>query len=379
MPWPSGLKFQNRYAFLNGAHFFDCYRAAEHPDDRPRVRESFTSKSDWETYVTRHDAMYHDPLLAARLGIAHQTKVLGELVGDFLERLDKRWRDGDADLKTVDFYRKICRRILQHFGAERAIDTIGSPDIVTYVDARLKASQSGGALIKKEVSALGTIYRDNGYSPPWVMRRGAIKTKARQRTPIETNTLLLFLRAMPAESLERDFCVLKFSTMLRNEELYAADVGDVNVKKRELEYRLRNKQGEIVQHVAYLNDAALEVVARRVAGRMKNQPLFELDGRRLTYTSLRKRFLRASTVATAEIRKTKKKAPAINITAVGSFRSKAITEAVDALQNVHSITAHLHHQTESTTRKNYYRPDRKKVLANSKRATRPLDDIMSKV
>lgn len=375
------LVFRDRVAEDGDRFYFDCYRAAEHPPETPRIRVSFASRSDRDRYVTRHDALHHDELLARQLGVPKASPALGDVISAFLQQLDLRWRRKEADIRTVDYYRQACRRLLGHFGPHIAVNAIDSPAIIAYVDARRLASASEGALIQKDVKALGTVFRDRGFVPQWVLRRGAIRVKHRdpEETAIDPEELVWFVRAMPPDSLERDFTVFKLATMIRNEEMYAADVGDVDLQVRELEYFLRNKQGEMERHVSYLSDPALEIARRRCAGRPRKAPLFELQGRRLAQSSLRKRFIAASARATKARRKENPDAQEIRITAVGKLRELGSTTAQDKLGGAHQVAGHLKHRSESTTRKHYYRPRHSQVIANSKDVTGALAELLARL
>lgn len=382
MAFPRGLKFKHRVAEDADGFYFDCYRSAEHPANHQRFRVAFDSKADRDLYITRHDALYHDPLLAQQIaGDTGDEPILGEIIASFLRRLERRWKEGDADVKTLVFYRKIAKRLLKHLGADLPASRATSQKIMAYDEARRReeSSTTRGAMIKKEVSALGTMYRDFGIAPPWVLGRGAIRAKKNQRVPIGVEKIIRFILAMEPESLERDFTTVKVATGLRNEELYAANVGHVDLAARELEYRLRNKQGEIEQHVTYLSDIALEIVARRVGRRSKHAPLFELDGRRLTYTTLRKRFEAASKRASAAWREEDPHAPAIAITAVGQLRHEAATEVLERLDDVRVVQQQYGHRTQKTTETHYILPSRKQKIAASKRFSESMEGALKRL
>jgi integrase len=380
MPFPSGLKFRDRLADRDGVFFFLCQRSDEHPPGRPRTRESFTNRTDRERYVLRHDALYHDELLEHEIrGDAREVPLLGEVILAYLERMDAAVRAGDNDPKTQDFYRKASARLLRHLGADTQVDRIDTEAIMRYDRARRteKGSTTKGALIKKDVSALGTMMRAYGIAPAWVLGRGAIRAKRRPKAPIGVDTIVWFIQAMKVGSIERDVTTFKIVTGIRNEELYALNVGDVSLTRREVEFRLRNKQGDFEQHVIYLNDDALEIVTRRVRDRSQHSPLFTLNGRRLTYSSLRKRFLAASKRATVARRKEDPYAPEICITAIGQFRHEAATEVLARLGDVRVVQGQLGHTSQLTTERRYILTARDKKVANSKRFAEALDGLLT--
>jgi hypothetical protein len=380
MPLPEKLHFIERHAMRAGKHYFQCTRK-NHPVGRKKIRKRFSNRADYARYVVRHDARFHDRDLARQLGIAI-SPTIGELVTAFLDRLEARWRAGEVDPKTIDYYRTICRHILRHLGDHTESDRIDSAAIMRYVDARrLEDPASGkqktaGARIRKEVSALGTIFRDSGIPVTWSLRRDAIRSPKKTRKEIGVDLIRLFIAAMKPASCEWKFCVVKFSTALRNEELYAANVGDVDLAEKVLVYQLRNKQGEHVEHAAVLNDLAAAAIASLVTGRLPDAPLFTVGGRRLTYTTLRKRFLRASERATETLRKTHPAAEAISITAVGSFRREAGSAVMEELQSTYPVTEHFGHRTEQTTRKHYKITRRPEVLDHSREFARVTGDIL---
>jgi integrase len=381
MPFPSRLHFVERHASKAGKHFFQCCRSKEHPEGRAKIRMKFKSKADYERYVLRHDAKFHDRDLARhlRLGVS---PTLGELVTTFLERLEARWRAGEADAKTILYYQTICRHLLTHFGEELESESIDSAAIMRYVDARRSEDpaegkqRTAGARIRKEVSALGTIFRDSGIPVRWALRRDAIRAAKRVRPEIGVETIRRFIAAMKPASVEWKFCVVKFSTAMRSEELYAANVGDVDMGERVIVYRLRNKRGEHVEHAAALNDLAAAAIRPLIAGRPPDAPLFTLRGRRLAHSSLRKRFIKASIVATEALRKKDPAAPAISITSVGSFRREAGSAVMEELQSTYPVTEHFGHRTEGTTRKHYKVTRRTEVLGHSRDFARITGDIL---
>jgi hypothetical protein len=381
MPYPTKLRFVDRHAQKNGKHYFRCSRSKGHPPDHPDFRLQFRTRSDYERGALRHDARFHDRDLARQLGIGI-SPTLGELVTTFLDRLDARRRAGEADPKTLLYYQAVCRHILTHLGVNTESDLIDSATIMRYVDARRKEEpakgkqKSAGARIRKEVSALGTIFRDSGIPVRWALRRDAIRSPKKIRQEIGVDLIRHFIAAMKPTSIEWKFCVVKFATALRNEELYAANVADVDLAGRVLVYTLKNKRGERLQHAAALNDLAAAAIAPLLAARPPDAPLFTLGGRRLTYTSLRKRFLRASERATATLRKTDPAAAAISITAVGSFRREAGSAVMEELQSTYPVTEHFGHRTEQTTRKHYKITRRPEVLDHSREFARVTGDIL---
>jgi len=381
MPFPK-LRYVDRHATKGKKHYFQCTRSKEHPPEHPKVRASFPTKKDFDSYVTRHDATFHDQGLARHLGIRRSPRLIA-LVTTFLERMDARWRAGEADPKTLTFYKDVSRKLLKHLGEETETDAIDSAMIMRYVDARRAEPaqkgniQTSGSRIRKEVSALGTIFRDSGEPIRWALRRDAIKAAKKPRPDIGVETIRMFIAAMNPKSIEWKFCVVKFSTAMRNEELFAANVGDVDLSERALVYRLRNKRGERKEHAAYLNDVAAGALASLVKRRRADAPLFTLEGRRLQKTSLRVRLRHASERATAELRKKNPKASAIEIEAVGMFRREAGSAVMEELQSTYAVTEHFAHTTEGTTRKHYKVTRRAEVLGHSRKFGEITGEILS--
>jgi hypothetical protein len=365
MALPSGLKFVDRRADYGGAHYFQCVRSG-HPAGQKRIRRGFEKQRDRETYITRHDALYHDELLAAQLGI-EQAPILGEVIADFLQHIRDLYKQGKRDAKTVTYYEGICKQLLEHFDYSTPINTIGRRQGLAYVKKRQDAAR-----LLKELKVIKRLQGFAGLAAVWDLPTDDVSPERIERESIPIEDIRDFLGAMSPKSMEYTFAAAKFITMLRNEELYAANVGDVTIKDDgtgELEYRLRNKQtGSKVRHVTYL-PAALVSLLRPLVRRKATAPLFHIEGRRLTPASLRKRFIRASERATAKRRKADPEANAVEITSIGQFRHEAATIAIDALESTHAVSEHLDHKDERTTRTHYKLRKRAQSIEQSKRVT----------
>lgn len=368
MALPAGLRFTDRRAEDDSGAYFDCARSG-HPPGQSRVRKAFVRSVDRETYITRHDALYHDELLAAQLGIS-RSPYLGDTVADFMQHIRDLERDGKRDSKTVKYYAGICDKLIEHFGYDTPLDSIGRKAGLDYAKRRKKSgSTSQGARFVKELKVVRRLQKFAGISVVWDVPTDDISPVHRQREAIDLGDIRDFLRAMHAGSVERAFAFTKFVTMLRNEELYAANVGDVNLDSQRLDYFLRNKQtGEKERHVTHLPPELVEIL-RPLTGRKPSAPLFHLNGRRLDESSLRKRFLRASERATAARRKIDADAPAVEIMSIGQFRHEAATIAMDELDSTKAVSDHLDHKDERTTRRHYRIRKDKAVLEQSKRVT----------
>lgn len=372
MAFPKGLHFRNRRAELEGEAFFDCVRSGHAPGQR-RVRRSFNSHRDRETYVTRHDAKYHDELLAAKLGITRAPS-LGETIGDFLQHFGKLVNEKKRDPKTFLYYKGICDKLIEHFGSDCPIDTIGRKAMLHFAEAEKKAgSTSGGDRFVKAAKVLKRLQRFAELTVIWETPIGDLSPVHRERESIPIEDIRDFLGAMSSASLEYAFAATKFITMLRNEELYAAKCADVRLKDDgtgELDYYLRNKQtGQKLRHVTYLPASLVRVLSPMIAKRKGSDALFMIGKRPLGPWSLRKRFLAASARATESRRKRDPNAKAVTITAVGQFRHEASTIAQDHLESTFPVSEHLHHADERTTRKHYKLRKRDQALKQSKKVT----------
>lgn len=369
MALPSGLTWKDRRADTGGEYFFDCVRSGHKPGQK-RVRRSFADRRSRETYITRHDAHYHDEFLAASMGI-ERSPSLGDTVADFMQHIRELERDGKRDHKTVIYYRDICEKLIAHFGHDTPLATIGRRAGLQYTkDRRDAGSTSQGARFVKELKVVRRLQKFAGLTVVWELPTEDISPVKNRRESIPIEDIRDFLAAMPQGSAERAFTLTKFLTMLRNEELYAANVGDVDLEGKVLEYCLRNKQtGEKSRHVTHLPDSLVAELRPWVEKRKADAPLFHLEGRRLGPWSLRKRFIAAGKKATEARIKIDPKAKAIDITAIGQFRHEAATIAMDALDSTKAVSDHLDHKDEKTTRGKYRLRKRDEVLRQSKRVT----------
>lgn len=364
--------------------FFDCTRS-HHPPGQRRIKRTFSNRRDRETYITRHDAKYHDAMLAARLGIEYGP-TLGEAVGDFLAHMQKLFRDGKRDKKTMKYYRGICAKLVAHFGSRAPLDSIGRRAMLTFAAAEKKnGSQSNGDRFVKAAKVVKRIQKFAEVMVSWEIPTADISPSHRTRESIPIEDIRDFLRAMPEDSVERVFAMTKFVTMMRNEELYAADVGDVTENddgSGELAYTLRNKQtGEKIAHVTHL-PAVLMAALRPWLDRDPSEPLFYLDPvdawgrayrnqkrRRIGEHSLRKRFVSASARASVRREQSSSSPGKVDITSIGQFRHEGATIAMEELESAYAVTEHLHHADERTTRKHYKLGKKAAALAQSRKVT----------
>lgn len=365
MPFPSKLRFRERRAEQSGRHFFDCTRRGHAPGE-PRTRKAFASHRARETYITRHDALYHDRLLANRLGVDFGP-TLDVAVKAFLAHIERLHAEGKRDHKTVTYYSGICAKLLEHFGDDTLLATIGRRAGLAYAKLRKDGgSSSKGERFVKELKVVRRLQKFMDVPVAWEIPRDDIAPVHEEREPIGLDDIRDFLRAMKPESVEYAFATTKLITMLRNEELYAADVGDVHGDT--LTYRLRNKQtGGKITRVTFLPERLAVLLAGWVKGRAASAPLFHIEGRRLSPASLRKRFLRASE------RATKATGRAVAISSVGQFRHEGSTLAHDELATIAPISEQLGHTTEATFQRHYKLRQRKKQLAQSQTVTETVE------
>ena len=109
----------------------------------------------------------------------------------------------------------------------------------------------------------------------------------------------------------------------------------------------------------------MPILARRIIGRGPNEPLFVLRGRRLSQSSLRKRFVAASEKA------------GVKIHAIGNFRAEAATAAINALDQIQSVVEQLGHKSEATTRRFYKRAKKAAAIKASQTNAVELEKVIN--
>lgn len=384
MPFPAKLRFRDRRAEHASVAFFDCTRKG-HPPGEPRTRKAFKTRHARETFITRHDALFHDRLLASRLGV-DIGPALGIACSAFMEHIRDLAARGKRDHKTVRYYAGICEKLTEHFGEDTPLSSIGRKAGIEYAKRRRKAgSVSQGERFIKELKVVRRLQKFMDVNVAWEIPRDDIAPVHEEKEPIGLDDVRDFLRAMKPDSVEYAFATAKLITMLRNEELYAANVGDLRQGESgaELIYRLRNKQtGAKIMRVTFIPERLAALLSSWAAGRKADAPLFHIEGRRLGPSSLRKRFLRASERATKERAAAfeaqrpdsgHSSGATVSITSIGQFRHEGSTIAHDELASIAPISEQLGHTTEATFQRHYKLRQRKKAMAQSRAVTEAVE------
>jgi hypothetical protein len=86
------------------------------------------------------DRLPHCVAIATRSAL-----VIAEIIASFVERLERRWPEGEADPKTLDFYRKIAARLLKHVGARTPVSHTNTQRIMKYDEERRREEMKATA------------------------------------------------------------------------------------------------------------------------------------------------------------------------------------------------------------------------------------------
>ena len=373
MALPAKLKFKDRIAAdPNGGYWFQCARGH-------RVRKHFKFQADAKAFRATHDATSHSPLLR-QLGI-HQSRGahrLDEVIRERLEQLEQLESIEKRDSKTLKYYRDCFGWLVKFFGAAATLEGISQEEIYRYILWRSRVSNTQGDRTKKDLRALAMLYRKNRVVRNWEIPLEDLRPARRAKRVYTPEEIRMFVAALPKGSLERAFVVTKIRTYMRNEEIYNLRVENVDLEALEIRFFLRNKSvfGDAKFHIQPITDDLKAEIAPFVDGKGREELVYELRGRKLGESSLRKRLLAASR------RMNKKREelglePLPAITALKDLRTTGITLATGVTGNIKAVSEFVGHERVSTTEiyKVLTDQERKAMrqLAEAAAASLPLD------
>lgn len=339
---PLGLKYKSRIATRDGRAYFVCARSGH-----GKIFRAFRSKKDAEEYRAVHDTVNHSRILRD-LGIPQRDSAsipdvtLGDAFDEYIKHLERLEVDGLRDPGTVQYYRGIQGFLVEGFGHGAPLALIDRAAISVYTQWRRKRTDTRGARIVKELKALQTVARWKLGAPlPWTIPHAEIRPVKRQQKTVDPSQIRQFIEAMPPRSIERAYAVVKLHTGMREVELRNLTVGAVDLGKRTVSFLLHNKGGGAHElHVLPLTDDAVAVL-RPLVNRKKRRVsewVFTIQGRKLQYSSLRKRFIAASENAGIS--------PPIE--SIGAFRHAAVTIATNTM-GIEQVSRAIGHRSVRTT------------------------------
>jgi integrase len=340
MPLPAGLKYRDRIAKgTDGRYYVLCQR-----QPHPRTLRMFRHLKDARAWRTEHDYGHHTARGAAT--IAPVEERLETLCDDYLAHIEALVDRGKRDRQTAQHYRYCLRYIkagLAWLGVSCPSD-VTQDRISGYVAWRWEqpghphnGCKTEGARIVKELKALITVLRWESIVITFRVPIDEIGAVHAERVHQPTETIKAFLQAMPCDSVEYAFALLKIRSGIRNRELHLLHVSDIERETGIVNFTLRNKKHPVAHRIV-LTDHTLSILAPHMAGKSPDDYLFTVRGRPLGPRTLTERFRKASIRA------------GINppITAIGSFRHVALTLAANSL-GVAAVSRAVGHRSEQTT------------------------------
>lgn len=351
MPSLSGLTFKDRVAQRpDGKLVFRCTGAGHRP-----ITKTVASQRELKAVIADHDREHHEEREAR--AATPKVKLLGESLDRYRFEHDQDLANGIITEKTHQFYMDRQKGLLSVWPRSLNLAALTQERIDEFVAVRGsrklgKSRMVPRAAIRKDLEYLRSLCVWRAVAMEWaVPSRRKVKApnrpKAKVQPPLEQ--VLAWIAAMPAGSAAHAFSVTKFLTGLRDVELYAANVEDVDWDEGRLRYRERAKQsGEM--RTAILLPTVITALRAHVGDRTSG-PLFLLRGRRLADTRLRYPLRKASIDAGIT--------PPIERTAF--LRGRFGTLALDALQGkIGLVSQAMEHAHISTTERFYVDRERDK-------------------
>jgi integrase len=216
---------------------------------------------------------------------------------------------GKKDEKTVKDYLDIRARLSAIFGLGRMLETIDLAAVRMYVNRRLTGSiqyngrqvRTSGARILKELKFLERLARESGVVFRWSTKKhfeadltDDARQSSRSRGVIPPGKVVAFIKNL--SGVARAFVITKALTLMRNEELYNLRVGDVDTEACLIHYIARAKRKRIAT-VALLPPEVISALRPLMYDRPPDAWVFTCRGRKVTQSSFRKQFLKASAAA----------------------------------------------------------------------------------
>jgi integrase len=294
-------KMRDRIGKLpDGRWIFRCQKG--HEFTRVKI-----SRGDAEMERASHDVEMHGAG-GTLLGVVTAAAKLGTAGSDFLAFFSSLVAAGKKDYKTLKDYDDNLRRLVGFFGKDRSLVSIRRKAIESYISSRLSGSitynkrevRTGGSRVKKELVFLLRLMDRERIAPDWCVKdfEETLKPEPKAKHVPAADELRRWLDAL--DPLSRDFVMVKALTAMRNEELYALRVADVDWRRGTIQYVARAKRAKKVVEVPITGH--LEPMLRRLcAEKTPHAFVFVLKGRQLQQSSLRKRFLHASAQAKLEV------------------------------------------------------------------------------
>lgn len=344
----SGLTFRDRVAARpDGKLVFRCTGTGHKP-----ITRTVEGTRKLKALIADHDREYHENDATAADAPRHEP--LGPLLKRYLDDRELQWRDNVIREDTLDYYRDRAEALLSVWPRSKNTAALTQEDVNSYVAVRRegrrgKSRRDARAAIRRDLEFLRTVVIWAGIAPKWkVPSRKAVGAPVRPKPKRQPSAeeLSAFLNALPLGSVVRGFVIAKLFTGLRDEELYAANVGDV-VRNADgsgaLPYRERAKQSEEMR-TAVLLPIVMEAIAPLMAGQTPETPLFRLRGRRLAKQRLRYPLVKASETAGIDP----------PITSTSFLRARYATLAFDILgARIGLVSQSLEHRNTATTERHY--------------------------
>ena len=189
------------------------------------------------------------------------------------------------------------------------LETIDLAAVRMYVNRRLTGSlqyngrqvRTSGARVLKELKFLERLARESGVVFRWSTKKhfeADLTDDTRQssgsRGVIPPGKVVAFINNL--SGVARAFVITKALTLMRNEELYNLRVGDIDTQAGLIHYIARAKRKRIPT-VALVPPEVLAALRPLLCDRPGDAWVFTCRGRKVTQSSFRKQFLKASAAA----------------------------------------------------------------------------------
>lgn len=363
MPRAEMLQSADRISKLaDGQFVFRCQR-------RPhgQITSTHGSKGDAQIARAQHDLDWHAGSLPEHVKTRLREEVtLSGAIDDFLNYFSALVALRKKSDSTLKDYTDRASRLLAGFPSAMRLESISPAAVQTYVVRRLttgtKRSTDGaevrtrGDRVLKELKFLVMLGERNRIRFDWDIDRvmSDVQPEERERHRYSREEVQAFIANL--DPLAADYVTVKLYTGLRDSELIALNVGDVDLRSRRITYLCR-KRRPWTRLQAVVPDELVPVLERCMSTRhrkrkhgeewpvrkMPDAPLFDMWGRRLQNTSLRKRFISASAAAKID--------PPIE--SVSIIRHVIFTELLTEKASVRDVAKFAGHTTTKMIEQHY--------------------------
>ncbi|HVS03068.1 MAG TPA: site-specific integrase [Thermoanaerobaculia bacterium] len=313
-----------------------------------RVKETFATL---EQAVQFRDAVELDAKLRKHglPGLIRARPALVAIIRDFLEAHELRVRAKTLADGTLLSYHQRTAGVVQWVTQELRLpglcaDEVDDGLVARYIGWRVGRKLGKKAtrvptkvMVRKDLGLLSRIYRWAGVERRWSIPRNLPRSHGGKRV-LEPEQVFAFLDAMPVGSLERTVAEHAIATGMRPSDIFATREDQIDLEEGLLRF-VAQKTGK-VQVIPFGEDLVEHFRAwRRSRPPAVSGLLYHVQGRKVTASTLRKRFRRAATAAKID--------PPLEY--IGGARNALISWLLDAGESPYAVAAMVGHEDLRTT------------------------------